>query len=45
MSFDPAEPPMPDDPEEEIIPYVGSPKLKPVAYKTGEEDENCLGSF
>ncbi|CAD8112823.1 unnamed protein product [Paramecium sonneborni] len=45
MSFDPAEPPIPDDPEEEIIPYVGPPKLLPVVIKTGEEDEQCLKIF
>lgn len=37
--------PFPDDPEEEIIPYVGPPKLLPVVLKTGEEDEVCLASF
>ncbi|CAD8166360.1 unnamed protein product [Paramecium pentaurelia] len=45
MSLDPAEPPIPDDPEEEIIPYVGPPKLLPVAIKTGEEDYECIGAI
>lgn len=45
MSLDPAEPPIPEDPEEEIIPYVGPPKLLPVAIKTGEEDFELLMTF
>jgi hypothetical protein len=45
MSIDAALAPFPDDPEEEIIPYVGPPKLLPVVVKTGEEDEECLASF
>ena len=42
MSLNPAEVNIPEDPEEEIIPFVGPPKLLPVVTKTGEEDEDCL---
>ena len=45
MSIDAALAPFPDDPEEEIIPYVGPPKLLPVVVKTGEEDEEEVAKF
>ena len=34
-----------EDPEEELIPYVGPPKLLPVPLKAAEEDENIIESF
>ena len=34
-----------EDPEEDLIPYVGPPKLLPVQLKAVDEDENLIESF
>ena len=34
-----------EDPEEDLIPYVGPPKLLPIPLKAVDEDENIIESF